>query len=185
MIFRKMWKNRATFPQKAVKSLGKTVLNLQNTFLSGVWKCLFFSIRKRRGCVILTTVRNILTNPKKWEIERCGVTWNFREWISAVVASFEEVAGYSRIVKADPFVFVSGTTAVTPEGTVYGEGDPYAQAKYIFDKTGEAAGRNGVSKGKKWWRWISGQPVLLIDGNHKSLFGIFQGKPSVLHLDWD
>lgn len=36
-------------------------------------------------------------------------------------SSFEEVAGYSRIVKADPFVFVSGTTAVTPEGTVYGE----------------------------------------------------------------
>ena len=32
-------------------------------------------------------------------------------------SSFEEVAGYSRIVKADPFVFVSGTTAVTPEGT--------------------------------------------------------------------
>lgn len=30
-------------------------------------------------------------------------------------SSFEEVAGYSRIVKADPFVFVSGTTAVTPE----------------------------------------------------------------------
>ena len=49
-------------------------------------------------------------------------------------SSFEEVAGYSRIVKADPFVFVSGTTAVTPEGTVYGEGDPYAQAKYIFTK---------------------------------------------------
>ena len=47
-------------------------------------------------------------------------------------SSFEEVAGYSRIVKADPFVFVSGTTAVTPEGTVYGEGDPYAQAKYIW-----------------------------------------------------
>ena len=53
-------------------------------------------------------------------------------------SSFEEVAGYSRIVKADPFVFVSGTTAVTPEGTVYGEGDPYAQAKLLEE--------NGVSK---------------------------------------
>ena len=61
-------------------------------------------------------------------------------------SSFEEVAGYSRIVKADPFVFVSGTTAVTPEGTVYGEGDPYAQAKYIFTKLVKLLEENGVSK---------------------------------------
>ena len=59
-------------------------------------------------------------------------------------SSFEEVAGYSRIVKADPFVFVSGTTAVTPEGTVYGEGDPYAQAKYIFTKLVKLLEENGV-----------------------------------------
>ena len=47
-------------------------------------------------------------------------------------SAYEDVAGYSRIVKAGPFVYVSGTTSVTPEGTVYGEGDPYEQAKYIL-----------------------------------------------------
>ncbi len=59
---------------------------------------------------------------------------------------FEEVAGYSRIVKAGPFVYVSGTTAVTPEGTVYGEGDPYEQAKYIFTKLVGMLEENGVSR---------------------------------------
>jgi len=61
-------------------------------------------------------------------------------------SSFEEVAGYSRIVKAGPFVYVSGTTAVTPKGTIYGEGDPYEQAKYIFTKLVGLLEENGVSK---------------------------------------
>ena len=61
-------------------------------------------------------------------------------------AAFEDVAGYSRVLKAGPFVYVSGTTAVTPEGTVYGEGDPYAQAKYIFTKLVGLLEENGVSK---------------------------------------
>lgn len=61
-------------------------------------------------------------------------------------AAFEDVAGYSRIVKAGPFVYVSGTTAVTPEGTVYGEGDAYEQAKYIFTKIVALLEENGVKK---------------------------------------
>lgn len=61
-------------------------------------------------------------------------------------AAFEDVAGYSRIVKAGPFVFAAGTTAVTPEGTVYGEGDAYAQAKYVFDKLVGLLEDNGVSR---------------------------------------
>ena len=32
-------------------------------------------------------------------------------------SAYEDVAGYSRVVKAGPFVYVSGTTSVTPEGT--------------------------------------------------------------------
>ena len=65
-----------------------------------------------------------------------------------VAASVKHLSGKMdpRIVKADPFVFVSGTTAVTPEGTVYGEGDPYAQAKYIFTKLVKLLEENGVSK---------------------------------------
>ena len=61
-------------------------------------------------------------------------------------AAFEDVAGYSRIVIAGPFVYVSGTTAVTPEGTVYGEGSPYEQAKYIFTKLVKLLEENGVKK---------------------------------------
>ena len=61
-------------------------------------------------------------------------------------AAFEDVAGYARIVKAGPFVYVSGTTAVTPEGTVYGEGDAYEQAKYIFTKIVSLLEENGVKK---------------------------------------
>lgn len=61
-------------------------------------------------------------------------------------AAFEDVAGYSRIVKAGPFVYVSGTTAVTPEGTVHGEGDAYEQAKYIFTKIVSLLEENGVKK---------------------------------------
>lgn len=61
-------------------------------------------------------------------------------------AAFEDVAGYSRIVKAGPFVYVSGTTAVTPEGTVYGEGNAYEQAKYIFTKIVSLLEENGVKK---------------------------------------
>ncbi|MGN0396111.1 MAG: Rid family hydrolase [Coprococcus sp.] len=61
-------------------------------------------------------------------------------------AAFEDVAGYARIAVAGPFAYVSGTTAVTPEGTVYGEGDAYAQARYIFDKLVTLLEKNGITK---------------------------------------
>lgn len=62
------------------------------------------------------------------------------------VSAFEDVEGYSRIVKAGPFVFVSGTTSVTPEGSVYGEGDAYEQARYIFNKLVMLLESNGVKR---------------------------------------
>lgn len=60
-------------------------------------------------------------------------------------AAYEDFAGYARIAIAGPFAYVSGTTAVTPEGTVYGEGDAYAQAKYIFDKLVGLLQKNGYT----------------------------------------
>ena len=46
----------------------------------------------------------------------------------------EAKVGYSRVVKAGPFIFVGGTTSVQPDGTVYGEGSMYEQCKFIFAK---------------------------------------------------
>ncbi|AGL02283.1 Rid family hydrolase [Desulfoscipio gibsoniae] len=49
-------------------------------------------------------------------------------------APLEDKAGYSRVVKVGPFVYVGGTTSVQPDGSVYGENDGYAQTKYILER---------------------------------------------------
>ncbi len=49
-------------------------------------------------------------------------------------APLEEKYGYSRMVKVGNLVMIGGTTSVQPDGSVYGEGNPYEQAKYIFQK---------------------------------------------------
>ncbi len=51
---------------------------------------------------------------------------------------FEPAFGFSRAVKVGNQVFVSGSTAIQPDGSVAGVGDPYAQAVQAL-KTIEAA----------------------------------------------
>ncbi len=41
---------------------------------------------------------------------------------------WEPVVGYSRAIRASPFVFVSGTTATSEGNGIVGQADPYAQA---------------------------------------------------------
>jgi enamine deaminase RidA (YjgF/YER057c/UK114 family) len=49
-------------------------------------------------------------------------------------APMEEKVGYSRMVKVGPFIYIGGTTAVQPDGSVYGEVSAYEQTKYILEK---------------------------------------------------
>ncbi|WP_435235314.1 Rid family hydrolase [Psychromonas sp. PT13] len=48
-------------------------------------------------------------------------------------AKLEDLAGYSRMVKIGDRICIAGTTAVQPDGEVFGT-TAYEQAKYIFVK---------------------------------------------------
>lgn len=56
---------------------------------------------------------------------------------------WEDLYGYARVVRADGFVFVSGSTA-TVDGTVVGVGDAATQARTAFGIALDALGDLGV-----------------------------------------
>ncbi|MEM7541658.1 MAG: Rid family hydrolase [Pseudomonadota bacterium] len=57
----------------------------------------------------------------------------------------EDSFGYSRAVKTGDWVFVSGSTAIQPDGSVIGEGDAYAQAKAALQTIGKALTEAGAT----------------------------------------
>ncbi|MDX6721716.1 MAG: hypothetical protein QOD44_2704 [Solirubrobacteraceae bacterium] len=59
--------------------------------------------------------------------------------------SYEEIVGYSRIVRAGELVLVAGTTAITPDGAIAGIGDPYAQMRQILVNIERALSLVGAS----------------------------------------
>ncbi|AGF58660.1 MULTISPECIES: Rid family hydrolase [Clostridium] len=61
-------------------------------------------------------------------------------------APLEEKTGYSRMVKVGPFIYIGGTTAVQPDGTVFSEESAYEQAKYIFEKLVKLLEKAGSKK---------------------------------------
>lgn len=49
-------------------------------------------------------------------------------------APWEDVVGYSRAVKAGPFIEIAGTTATKEDGSIEGVGDAHRQTQFILQK---------------------------------------------------
>ena len=60
-------------------------------------------------------------------------------------APYEPIFGYSRAVKVGNMIFVSGSTAIQPDGSVAGVGDPYAQTIATLRTIERALQQGGVS----------------------------------------
>jgi len=58
---------------------------------------------------------------------------------------WEALGGYSRAVRTGAHVFVSGTTASAPDGSLLGGNDPYEQARTILAKIEAALAEAGAT----------------------------------------
>ena len=58
---------------------------------------------------------------------------------------WEKKYGYSRAVVVGDRIFVAGTTAVDETGAIVGDGSPYEQAKFIYQKIDRALREAGSS----------------------------------------
>lgn len=59
-------------------------------------------------------------------------------------AKWEDIVGYSRLVKVNNQVYVSGTVAIDDQGNVVGEGNAYEQTKYIIQKVEKILAKVGA-----------------------------------------
>lgn len=60
-------------------------------------------------------------------------------------SALEHELGYSRGVKTDTFIFISGCTAQGPDGEIVAPGDAYGQTLFVLQKLGRALSQGGAS----------------------------------------
>lgn len=60
-------------------------------------------------------------------------------------APWESIVGYSRAVKVGSHVFVAGTTATDPDGTVISPSDAYSQTQFVLLKIEAALQQAGAT----------------------------------------
>jgi len=58
---------------------------------------------------------------------------------------FEEIVGYSRVIRAGDLVVVAGSTALMPDGVIAGIGDSYLQARQTIENIAAALERVGAA----------------------------------------
>ncbi len=59
--------------------------------------------------------------------------------------AYEDVVGYSRVIRAGDLVLVAGTTATMADGAIAGLGDPYAQTLQTIENIASALARVGAT----------------------------------------
>src|SRR5262249_7599492 len=58
---------------------------------------------------------------------------------------YEQIVGYSRVIRAGDLVVVAGSTALTPDGVIAGIGDPYLQTRQTIENIAAALERVGAT----------------------------------------
>jgi enamine deaminase RidA (YjgF/YER057c/UK114 family) len=80
--------------------------------------------------------------------------------------AYEDIVGYSRVVRAGDLVLVAGTTATMPDGAIAGIGDPYLQTRQALENVAAALARVGASLEQ-----VVRTRVFLVDSGHFDGFG--------------
>ena len=84
---------------------------------------------------------------------------------------YEDIVGYSRLVRVGDLVLVAGTTATMADGVIAGLGDPYVQTQQIIENAAAALGRVGASLSD-----VVRTRAYLVDAGHFDGFGRAHGE---------